>query len=154
MKKLLFSAFIAASFFSCKQETKSSFDLAKAKTEIEAVNKELMQYVANGDSVALAAAYTKDGALMINNTPSIKGTQNITSFWNAFYKMGVTNIKLTTLEVWGDENILAEEGLGEFSTKEGVQIDKAKYIVVWKKENGKWKLHRDISNSDLPVVNK
>ncbi len=29
-------------------------------------------------------------------------------------------------------------------------VDKGKYIVVWKKENGDWKVWRDIWNSDNP----
>ena len=32
--------------------------------------------------------------------------------------------------------------------------DKGKYIVIWKKEDGKWKIHRDLSNTDLPAVTK
>jgi ketosteroid isomerase-like protein len=45
-------------------------------------------------------------------------------------------------------------GLFEVSSKDGNQLDKGKYLVLWKKENGKWKLHRDISNIDLPLVTK
>ena len=49
---------------------------------------------------------------------------------------------------------ITEEGLFEIKTKDDVQIDKGKYIVLWKKEDGKWKLHRDLSNSDLPLATK
>ena len=31
-----------------------------------------------------------------------------------------------------------------------VSAEKGKFIVVWKEENGKWKMHRDIWNSDAP----
>jgi len=31
-----------------------------------------------------------------------------------------------------------------------VVADKGKYIVVWKKKKGAWKLHRDIFNSSMP----
>jgi ketosteroid isomerase-like protein len=54
----------------------------------------------------------------------------------------------------GDENFVTEEGLFEIKTKEDAPIDKGKYLVLWKKEDGKWKLHRDISNSDLPAATK
>jgi ketosteroid isomerase-like protein len=33
-------------------------------------------------------------------------------------------------------------------------MDRGKYIVVWKDEGGKWKLHRDIWNSSLPAPSK
>jgi ketosteroid isomerase-like protein len=29
-------------------------------------------------------------------------------------------------------------------------LDKGKYIVIWKQEDGQWKLHRDIFNSSMP----
>ncbi len=31
-------------------------------------------------------------------------------------------------------------------------IDKGKYVVAWKKENGNWKLYRDIANTSMPMV--
>ena len=154
MKKLIFSALIASSLFACKSETKPSFDLANAKKEIEAANQEITQFMAKGDSVGLAAAYSTDGALMLNNMPSVKGKENLTKVWGGFMNAGIGGIELNTLEVWGDENFITEEGLFTTKSKEGAQLDKGKYLVVWKKEDGKWKLHRDLSNSDLPVATK
>jgi len=31
------------------------------------------------------------------------------------------------------------------------QMDAGKYIVIWKQENGDWKLHRDIWNTNTPA---
>jgi len=33
----------------------------------------------------------------------------------------------------------------------GYVLDKGKYIVIWKQEEGQWKLHRDIFNSSMPA---
>jgi ketosteroid isomerase-like protein len=154
MKKLFFSALIASSLFACKSETKPTFDLANAKTEIEAANQAITQFMTKGDSVGLAAAYSTDGALMLNNMPSVKGKENLTKVWGGFMNAGIGGIELNTLEVWGDENFITEEGLFITKSKEGAQLDKGKYLVIWKKEDGKWKLHRDLSNSDLPVATK
>jgi ketosteroid isomerase-like protein len=54
------------------------------------------------------------------------------------------------MEVWGDENFLTEEGVYVFKTKSGESFGNGKYLIVWKKENGKWKVHREMNNSDLP----
>jgi len=35
--------------------------------------------------------------------------------------------------------------------KGGQELDAGKYIVIWKREDGQWKLHRDIFNSSLPA---
>lgn len=154
MKKLLFSAIIASTLFACKSETKPAFDLANAKKEIESANQAITVFMANGDSVGIASAYSKEGSVMFNNMPSIKGKENLTTAWGGFIRAGVNKLTLTTLEVWGDENFITEEGIFEIKTKDDAAIDKGKYLVLWKKEDGKWKLHRDISNSDLPAATK
>ena len=101
MKKLLFAPFIASSLFACtiNTETKPAFDLVKAKKEIEAANKVLMDVIAKGDSVGTAASYSSDGAVMFNNMPSVKGTENLIKVWSNFINAGIRNIELTTLEV-------------------------------------------------------
>ena len=48
--------------------------------------------------------------------------------------------------------MLAEEGVYVFSDKDGNELDKGKYITLWRKESGKWKIFRDCVNSDLPIV--
>ena len=154
MKKILFTALIASSLFACKSETKPAFDLANAKKEIEAADQALVEFMAKGDSAGMAAAYSKDGSVMLNNMPSVKGNGPLTTVWGSFIRAGVSKLTLTTLEVWGDENFITEEGLFEIKTKDDAQIDKGKYLVLWKKEDGKWKLHRDISNTDLPAATK
>jgi ketosteroid isomerase-like protein len=154
MKKLLFSALIASSLFACKSETKPAFDLVNAKKEIEAANINLFDLITKGDSVGAASAYTKDGKFMPAYMPAVEGTSNLTSFWGGFIKSVGGVITLTTLEVWGDENYITEEGLFVIKSKEGVQLDKGKYLVLWKKEDGKWKLHRDIATTDLPLATK
>lgn len=154
MKKLLFSAFIAASLFACKSETKAPFDLANAKKEIEAANHEVSEFMAKGDSAGLASCYGTEGVLMLNNMPAIKGKENLTKVWGGFINAGIGAIELNTIEVWGDENFITEEGTFVLKAKDSTQLDKGKYLVLWKKENGKWRFHRDISNSDLPAVTK
>lgn len=142
---------IAAGLFACKSETKPSFDLTKAKAEIEAANKNIIKDILSGDSVAAANDYSKDAKLMPGNAASITGQDKIAAFWGGFSKT-VTSFTLTTVEVWGDENYLTEEGTYEITPKDNKPHDIGKYVVVWKKEDGKWKLHRDLSNSDLPVA--
>jgi ketosteroid isomerase-like protein len=155
MKKILLCFFVSASLIACtNQETKPAFDLANAKNEIEAANAAISEIIAKGDSVGMASAFSSDGALMLNNMPSMQGKDKLTTVWGSSIRAGVSKIELSTTEVWGDENYITEEGLYVIKTKDDVQIDKGKYIVLWKKEDGKWKLHRDISNSDLPLATK
>jgi len=82
--------------------------------------------------------------------PKICGTQGLTAFFNGGVKMGIRNIKISTEEVIGSENAVSEIGNYEVLGDKDVSFEKGKFIVVWKQENGKWKMYRDIWNSDAP----
>jgi len=131
---------------------KTAFDLVNAKKEIEAANKEFIELFAKGDSVGVANFFTIDAKSMGPNEPSHEGRNKIQTVYQGFIKDGANKLDLITTGVWGTEDMLAEEGLFTFADKDGKQLDKGKYIVLWKKEDGKWKLFRDCYNSDLPVA--
>jgi len=137
-------------FFSCKTEetTKPVFDLATAKTEIEAVNQVTMDAFAKGDSVGIANAYLEDAKLMFTGMPAVVGRAGIQSVFGGLIKSGVSKIDLKTNQVWGSEDLLAEEGAITIYVKDQV-VGQEKFIVLWKKVDSKWKIMRDISNSDL-----
>jgi ketosteroid isomerase-like protein len=130
--------------------TKSAFDLAAAKTTIETLNAEFSSYVNKSDSVSLANMYTSDGKLMGPNMPAVNGRNSIQSTFNGMFSAGPLGLKISTIEIWGNETTLAEETVFIMTDKDGKEIDKGKALVVWKMEEGKWKLHRDIWNSDNP----
>ena len=63
--------------------------------------------------------------------------------------MGVKSFTLNAGDITGNADQVVETGTWEMGDGSKT-IDKGKYIVVWKKENGNWKLWRDIWNSDNP----
>ena len=155
MKQLFLSIFIAANLFSCKSDSKPSFDLSNAQKEINAANSAFENYVSKGDSIGLATnVYTMDAKFMSPNNTSAEGRAAITTAVAGIFNAGITGIKLTSREIWGDEQSITEEGTFELNTKDGTIVDKGKYLVLWKKEDGKWKLHRDMFNSNMPIVKK
>ncbi len=65
--------------------------------------------------------------------------------------MGITEVVLKTSSVEGMGDGAAE--VGEYSLFAGANmVDTGKYLVVWRRDDGSWKLHRDIwnANSSLP----
>jgi uncharacterized protein (TIGR02246 family) len=157
----LFVALLSFCFIACQDssttatsgnEAKPAFDLASAKAAIEKVNAEFGALAAKNDTAGIAALYTTDGKLMASNMPSATGQKNIQSaFAGMFAALGQISAKLTAVDFWGNESAVTEEGVYSLTDKDGKEIDKGKYLVVWKMEDGKWKLHRDCFNSDLPV---
>ena len=136
-----------------EKEIKPSFDLAAAKKVIDSTNAVFGAMVSKGDSVGLASLYTSDAKFMGPNMPTAIGRNGVQSaFAGLFAAMGTPNLTLTANEVWGTEELLTEVGSYTMTDKTGKEIDKGKYIDLWKMEDGKWKLHRDIFNSDMPVM--
>lgn len=131
------------------KETAPKFDLTVAKNEIEASNQNFMDMYAKNDSVGLANCYTTDGELMFAGSPAIAGRANIQSAFSGTMKSGITKADLKTKDVYGNEDMVAEEGVVQLYIKDQ-SVAEEKYIVLWKKEEGKWKIFRDISNSNLP----
>ena len=147
---------LAIGFQSCNEKPKemeqtvNEFDLTAAKAEIEEANKNFMTLVAAGDSIGLANLYTNDAKFMSAGAPSVVGRANIQTAMSNIVKSGITGVDLRLENVYGTEDLLAEEGeLTLFVGEDAVAVEK--YIVLWKKEDGKWKLFRDIFNSNLPA---
>lgn len=153
MKKLLFISLATASLFACQSntETKPAFDLESAKKEIAANNLAFETAVSKMDTVALANLYTTDSKWMNPNAPSVEGRAALQSKFSRDLRAGISGIKLTTAEVWGDENYITEEGSYTLFLKDGTEVDKGKYLILWKRVDGKLMFHRDMYNSDLPV---
>jgi len=155
MKKLFFVLFIATAIISCNQPSGSgdaagSFNLDSAKAGIAAANSAFVATFGKGDSAAVAVLYAKDACLMLTGMPKICGNAAIGGFAASAKKMGIGGIKLATVEITGGKEIVSEEGTYEMLDLKGASMEKGKYIVVWKMEDGKWKLYRDISNADTP----
>ena len=105
-----------------------------------------------GDATASAGFYAPDGALLLPDGPIAQGTQAIIAAWRGIF--GMKNAKLTfaptevTVASAGD--MAYEIGTYEFSfdSDKGPVKDVGKYVVVWKKIGGDWKVTADINNSD------
>lgn len=129
----------------------SEFNIEAAKKEIDTANQEFIDLFNRSDSVGLANMFTIDGKSMEPNEPSFNGRREIQTHYSIVMNAGANKLELATTGLWGDENMLAEEGEYTFMDKNDKLLDKGKYIVLWKMESGKWKLFRDCYNSDMPI---
>ena len=71
-------------------------------------------------------------------------------FWQAVMDMGLKTATLETLELEEYGDIAVEQGRYQLADAEGNVADHGKYMVIWKRDGGDWKLHRDIWNTSTP----
>ena len=151
---LLIAVLASLVLSSCKDSSKENiskqdvFNLDSAKQLIEKQNAAFQKAFEDSDSVGLANLFTSDGKMMMPGSPSIVGRPAIASVVAQFMKMNIIR-QAKTIDVWGNGDLLVEEGTASLSDQKGVELDHAKYLVMWKKEDGQWKLFRDIWNTDL-----
>ncbi len=122
--------------------SQNTIDAEKERPVIESRDAEFSKYILEGDSVALANMYTKDaqfGTLTGAEIPPALGK------WvrNAI-KNDSRNITFKTNTLIADDELLIETGTGEIKNDAGEIKSTFRYLVVWKKEDGVWKLYRDI----------
>ena len=119
---------------------------------IQAADEKFTAAYNQGDATAVAECYTEQGQLLMPNFEIIAGRQAIRLIWQgAMNIMGYKAMNLKTGEVEGHGDTAFEVGMYTLLGKNGHVKDVGKYIVIWKKEAGEWKLHRDIMNSSKPA---
>ncbi len=157
MKLLLFACAAALlGFTACNNGSEttetSSFNLDSVKVQITASNLVYGNCFAKNDSATFVGCYTSDACINPTGVPKICGSAGINAFFGGAVKMGIKKIILTTGEVMGGKDGVIETGSYDLQGDGGVSYEKGKFIVMWKEEGGKWKMHRDIWNSDAPAA--
>lgn len=148
--KTIFALLITLLFLSgCRQQQNNNtdslsgrIDIAKARTKIEGIDKQFSRDFYNGDSVALANYYSSDAKL-----GSLQG-KDILAFWGRTIRNSIKdstrNLLFTTTAFTGDSDYVVELGIFEERDDKNNLKNSGKYLVVWKQENGQWKIYRDI----------
>jgi uncharacterized protein (TIGR02246 family) len=120
---------------------------AAQKAQIEAVNAKWMELFNKGDFEGIAQLYTADAIAFPPGSAMVRGKAAIGAMWKGMAEQA-GNPKITTLEVKRLGPAAARE-TGTFSlTTKGPSPKEisGKYLVVWERVRGQWKLAADIWN--------
>lgn len=121
--------------------------MSQIQQDIDRANRRFMDTFGRGDAEGMAQLYTADGQLLPTGSDVIAGQGAIAEFWGGAMAMGIKAAVLQTqeLEQLGDTAI----EVGRYTLRAGDDevVDQGKYVVVWKNDEGTWKLHRDIWNT-------
>jgi uncharacterized protein (TIGR02246 family) len=117
--------------------------------EIRTANQLFEQNFASGNPKGIASLYTSDGILLPPGADMQKGTDAIKGFWQMVMGLGIKTARLKTVEVDQEGETAIETGQYELGGAAGERMDHGKYMVIWKREDGQWKLHKDIWNTSV-----
>lgn len=136
-------------FSNCEQQTKEKVPnvevgMSTLEKEIESRLREYENHLKNGDSIALGNMYTENAEII----PSTVGRNNIIKAFGGMIRDSITGSSFTTTHLWGNEQLLVEDGTGTWYHTNGTAVGSGRYLLVWKKDDGKWKILRDTWFSD------
>ena len=114
---------------------------------IDAGNRDFMAAVRAGNAAGIAALFTADAVLLPPNSDFVRGNQAIQAFYQAGAAMGIESTTIETISVEAHGETAIELGKYTLHARGGITLDHGKYIVIWKNDGGRWKLHHDIWNS-------
>ena len=129
--------------------------MSDIRAAIEATDREFESAFKRTDATAIAELYTTDAKLLPPNMEMMRGKEAARAFWQGAIDMGCKEASLEIMEIEKLGEMVLE--IGKYTLviqpAEGETItDKGKYVVLWKQEDGTWKLDVDIWNSSLPPV--
>jgi uncharacterized protein (TIGR02246 family) len=117
-----------------------------SRAEIAAVNRQFEDAARQGDLDRLASLYTHDAVALPPDGPLVKGRDNIKQMWGSIaQQIGLKEVRLSTLDFEQAGDTGYEVGEATLAISSGTAV--VKFVVVWKKEDGRWRLHRDIWNT-------
>lgn len=150
MYKLFFAALLFTACNTADKKTDvNNFDIAAVKAHIIEMNKTYSKRFTTSDTVFYKERYCKDAQVLSPNTPAVIGRDSIIKFFYGDGKNTDAVIELPAGTVYGNEELVVEEGAYNFPDGKGGSYDKGKFIALWKQEDGKWKLYREIWNTDI-----
>ena len=121
------------------------------RDEIQAAQDRLAEAVSARDVKAAAALYTIDARLIPQGAAACNTPDAIAAFFAGAFANGIVAARFTTGEVEGDDAQAAEIGRYElFAAQpngERILAAEGRYLVVWRKVDGTWRMHRDMFNT-------
>ena len=121
---------------------------------IKAASEQVINANNQGDAATLAAYYTEEAKRLPPNSPMIVGRENIQASIQAALDAGAGNLRITMIELSVSGDMAHEVGKYTSTTQpeEGeATSDNGKYVAIWKRVNGSWKIDVLIFNTSLPL---
>jgi len=150
---------LSALFLQCEQRKTEAptlhFDLVAIQNHIHQANANYGYRFLTDSLPWYEERYCQNACAMPEDTTSICGIDQLIAY---YYNQGKNKdfiIEVEAKAIYGSDSAVVEEGIYQFPNPNGGFYDQGKFIAIWKQENGLWKIHREIWNSNqLPTDQK
>lgn len=123
----------------------------EVQSAIEAATNQLIEAFGRQDAAGCASLYTAQGAMLPPNADIAWGRPAIQEVWQGIFDAGLTAFRVESLEVERAGDLAYEMGRYTLYAGDNAVADEGKYLLIWKREAGQWRIHRDIVNTSRPA---
>lgn len=124
---------------------------SRAETAIKAENARWAEAYARGDDEAISSLYTDDGMLLPPGEERVAGRKAISAYFkNIRGKAAPGTVSFSHFEFYGNDLMMTEISNDEIRDHQGKLVARGKQTLVFLKQNGRWKLHRDMWSANGP----
>ena len=134
------------------KDSSSNFDTTGLRKIIDEKNNKFTQAHIVGDTAFLNNIFTQDGRVFAPNSEVITGRSAIAAINLEYINFGIKEFREETTALYGSSDYLIDEGNYFMSYGKDSTVEKGKFINIWKKVDGDWKLYSNIWNSSMPLT--
>lgn len=124
-------------------------NLDAARQEIATSNQLWGQAFVKGDSASFIGLYHPEARIYPPNMAMLNSRTDLGRMLAGVPGSGIQSATVTTTDLVASGDLVIETGTFEMRDASKV-VDRGKYLAVWKQDNGRWRIYRDIWNSDMP----
>ena len=136
-------------------ETKTdTLDEASIKKIVADGNLKFNQAFVAGDSVTAVHHFTDDARIFPPNSEQLAGKSAFAPVLGQYMKFGIKKFTDETTKVFKAGDYIVEEGNYFFGGDNNTTIDKGKYLCVWQKVDGEWRVCSNMWNTSMPMPEK
>ncbi|WP_084440696.1 YybH family protein [Acetobacter nitrogenifigens] len=119
---------------------------------VKAVTEQFAADLAKGDLEAISRLYTDDARLLPPNADPISGRAAILAYFEKTLRPDlVGGATFYHYEIYGGENTAASLSQIKMLDTKGQVIERGKQTIILLKQDGKWKIHRDMWSDNSPA---
>jgi len=122
--------------------------------EFQALDRQFAAAIDRGDAAAAAGLYTEDARFLPPNSDVVIGRDAIQAVMRGMIESGAHDIQFMQAEVHVMGEMAYDRGEVQISVqpeKGEPMMSKSKYVCIWTRENGEWKIDVCIFNSSEPL---
>jgi ketosteroid isomerase-like protein len=139
----------------CAAASNPEINLAAEEAALRQADDDFAAAGAAKDVNALMSFFAPDATMLMQNQPAVRGIDGIRGLFDQIVPaLGSMSWSATEVMVAAAGDIGITRGTYHMTlqTPAGPVDDVGKYVTVWKKVDGQWKVVYDVGNTDMPAA--